>query len=33
MEEVKSLRKALSLAEQEKAILKKATIFFAKEQT
>ena len=33
MEEVKKLRKALSLAEQEKAILKKATIFFAKEQT
>ena len=33
IEEVKRLRKALSLAEQEKAILKKATIFFAMEHT
>lgn len=33
VEEVKRLKKALSLAEQEKVILKKATIFFAKEHT
>lgn len=33
MDEIKQLKKALSRAEQEKAILKKATAYFAREQS